>query len=101
MTIQMTIPIIMKQRYRKLYDQKISMSYNSCFWCLIECTIKVKSANEQCNCNHILFTKLPWSEESEGTFQSSSQATTCPPVYHTRWRLHTVSLIAEHQAGKL
>ena len=24
-----------------------------------------------------------------------------PPVYHTRWRLHTVPLIAERQAGKL
>ena len=24
-----------------------------------------------------------------------------PPVYHTRRRLHTVPLIAEHQAGKL
>ena len=35
------------------------------------------------------------------TFQSSSQAATCPSVYHTRWRLHTVPLIAERQAGKL
>ena len=24
-----------------------------------------------------------------------------PPVYHSRWRLHTVALIAERQAGKL
>ena len=24
-----------------------------------------------------------------------------PPVYHTQWRLHTVPLIAERQAGKL
>ena len=51
-----------------------------------------------CNCNYILFTKLPWSGDSEGTFRSSSQAATFPPVYHTRRRLHTVSLIAERQA---
>ena len=48
-----------------------------------------------------LFTKLPWPGDSEGTFRSSSQAATCPSVYHTRWRLHTVPLIAERQAGKL
>ena len=48
-----------------------------------------------------LFTKLPWPGDSEGTFRSSSQAATCPPVYHTRRRLHTVPLIAERQAGKL
>ena len=49
----------------------------------------------------ILFTKLSWRGDSEGTFRSSSQAATCPPVYHTRWRLYTVPLIADHQAGKL
>ena len=54
-----------------------------------------------CNCNYILFTKLPWPGDSERTFRSSSQAATCPPVYHTRRRLHTVPLIAERQAGKL
>ena len=54
-----------------------------------------------CNCNYILFPKLPWPGDSEGTFRSSSQAATCPSVYHTRWRLHTVPLIAERQAGKL
>ena len=48
-----------------------------------------------------LFTKLPWPGDSEGTFRSSSQAATCPPVYHTRWRLHTVPFNAERQAGKL
>ena len=36
-----------------------------------------------------------------GTFRSSSQAATCLSVYHTRWRRHTVPLIAERQAGKL
>ena len=46
-------------------------------------------------------TKLAWPGDSEGTFRSSSQAATCPSVYHTRWRLHTVPLIAERQAGKL
>ena len=35
------------------------------------------------------------------TFRYFSQAATCPPVYHTRRRLHTVPLIAESQAGKL
>ena len=53
------------------------------------------------NCNYILFTKLPWPGDSEGTFRSSSQAATCPPVYHTRRRLHTVPFNAERQAGKL
>ena len=54
-----------------------------------------------CNCNYILFTNLPWPGDSEGIFRSSSQAATCPFVYHTRWRLHSVPLIAERQAGKL
>ena len=53
------------------------------------------------NCNYILFTKLHWPGDSEKTFRSSSQAVTCPPVYHTRRRLHTVSFNAERQAGKL
>ena len=53
------------------------------------------------NCNCILFTKFLWSGDSEGIFQSSSQSATCPPVHHTRRRLHTVPLIAECQAGKL
>ena len=47
---------------------------------------------------------MPWpgdTEDSEGTFRSSSQAATFSSVYHTRWRFHTVPLIAEHQAGKL
>ena len=39
--------------------------------------------------------------DSKGTFRSSSQAATCPSVYHTRRRLHTVPLIAERRAGKL
>ena len=55
----------------------------------------------QVNPNYILFIKLTWPGDSERTFQSSSQAATCPPVYHTRRRLHTVPLIAERQAGKL
>ena len=42
-----------------------------------------------------------WPEKSEETFRSLSQAATSPPVYHTWWRLHTVPLIAERQAGKL
>ena len=59
------------------------------------------SNTRDCKCNYILFTKLPWPGDSEGTFRSSSQAATCPPVYHTRRRLHTVPFNAEHQAGKL
>ena len=54
-----------------------------------------------CNCNYILFTKFPWPGDSEGTVRSSSPAATCPSVYHTRRRLHTVPLIAERQAWKL
>ena len=54
-----------------------------------------------CNCNYILFTKLPWPGDSEVTFRSSSQAATCPSVYLTRRRLHTTLLIAERQEGKL
>ena len=54
-----------------------------------------------CNCNYILFSDLPLPEDSERTFRFSSQTATCPPVYHTGWRLHTVPLIAERQAGKL
>ena len=54
-----------------------------------------------CNCSYILFTKLPRPWDSKVTFRSSSQAATCPPVYHTRWRLHAVPLIAERQASKV
>ena len=32
---------------------------------------------------------------SEATFRSSNQVATCPPVYHTLWRLHTVLLFDE------
>ena len=35
------------------------------------------------NCNYVLLTKLPWPEDSEGTFRSLSQAATCPTIYHT------------------
>ena len=37
-----------------------------------------------------LFVKLPWPGDCEGTFRFSSQDATCPSVYHTRRRLHTV-----------
>ena len=50
------------------------------------------------NCSYILFTKLPWVEDSEGTFRSLSQAATCTPA---RRRLHAVPLLAERQAGTL
>ena len=64
----------------------------------------VEDARMECNhsyCTYILFSKLPWPGDSEGTFRSSSQAATCPSVYHKRRRLHIVPLIAERQAGKL
>ena len=54
------------------WNQNIGMKYGRC----------------NCNCNYILFTKLPWPGDSEITFWSSSQAATCPSVYHTRWRQH-------------
>ena len=53
------------------------------------------------NCNYVLFTKSPWPGDTEVTFRYSSQAVTCPFVYHIWWRLHTVPLIAERQTGKL
>ena len=34
---------------------------------------------EKCNSNYILFTKLPWPGDGEGTFQSSIQAAPCLP----------------------
>ena len=48
-----------------------------------------------------LFTKLPWPRNSEETFRSLSQVTTCPPVYFTSWRLHTIPFKVERQAEKL
>ena len=63
-------------------------------------TIQFANFFFNCNCNYILFTKLPGLGDSEGPFQSSSQAATCPPVYHTLHKLHTVP-IADCQAGKL
>ena len=35
------------------------------------------------------------------TFRSLNQAASCPSVYRTRQRHHTVFFNAEHQAGKL
>ena len=62
----------------KLWENSTSVAP---LWCLIVLTF--------------LFTKLPWPGKSKETFRSSSQAATCPPVYHTRRRLHTVPLIAK------
>ena len=56
---------------------------------------------QYCNCNYILFNKLPWPGDSKGTYLSSNRASTCPLVYRTRRKLHIVPLIAEGQAGKL
>ena len=63
--------------------------------------ISCNRQSQNCNYNYILFTKLPWPGDCEGTFWSSNQAATCPTVHHIRWRLYTVPLIAELQARKL
>ena len=63
--------------------------------------VKTGEVEVNCNCNYILFTKLPLPGDSEGTFRSSSQAATCLPVYHTWRRLNTIPFNAERQAGKL
>ena len=55
-------------------------------WCvssniaiIIKCSAQIKSTFIFCcNCNYILFTKLPRPGDSERTFRSSSQAATCP-----------------------
>ena len=44
------------------------------------------SRGDNCNCNYILFTKLHWPGDSEGSFRSSSQAATCLP--HTAEASH-------------
>ena len=57
-------------------------------------TVITKLTEILSNFNYILFTKLPRPGDSVLVFE-------VPPVYHMRWRLHTVPLIAERQAGKL
>ena len=41
-----------------------------------------------------LSTKLPWPEDSEGTFLSLTQAATC--LYRTWWRLRIVPYLVPH-----
>ena len=50
---------------------------------------------------NILFGKLSWPGDSEGTPRSSSQAAFFPPAYLTWRRVLTLPLIAERLAGKL
>ena len=83
------------------HDKTIISKENIRLDCYLVLKYCRRQCNCNCNCNYILFTKLPWPGDSEGTFRSSSQAATCPSVYHTRWRLHTVPSSAERQAGKL
>ena len=94
-----------QQRYAPLHITVLNNQYLQRYtmvWRFCSNRLKRRSASTNiCNCNYILFTKLPWPGDSERTSRSSSQAATCPSVYHTRWRLHTVPLIAERQAGKL
>ena len=82
-------------------NSNIHLHYSTVYAHWQGCRSLLSIGGDNCNCNYILFTKLPWPGDSEGTFRSSSQAATCPSVYHTRRRLHTVPLIAERQAGKL
>ena len=54
------------------------------------------------NCNYMFDSPSYLGQETaKGPFGLPSQAATCPPVYHTRWRLHTVPLIAERQASNI
>ena len=46
-----------------------------------------------------IFDRVALAVDNEETFRSSSQAVICPSVYHTRWRRHTVPLIAKRQPG--
>ena len=46
-----------------------------------------------------LFNKLPWPGVSKGTFQSSNEAATRPPVYHICLKLHTVFLLLKVEQG--
>ena len=47
------------------------------------------------------FSELSWARESEGSFRSYGHAATCPPVYHMRWRLHTVPFSTERQSREV
>ena len=64
----MVLTIIENARY---YNQT-GFRGNSCillqhFFIQKPCNIDFESC---CNCNYILFTKLPWPEDSDGTFRS-------------------------------
>ena len=59
------------------------------------------SVVSNCNCNYILFTKLPWPGDSEGTFRSSSQAATPAHLSTTHGGGSTLSLFVKRQAKKL
>ena len=73
-------------------DIKILHVFHRLRTCLLpclsnQCNVVVIALNlDNCNCNYILFTKLPWPGDSEGTFRSSSQAATCLP--HTAEASH-------------
>ena len=84
------LKIVYNREYFFVYHDQ---SFN---WVLIEFRLDVQQQKQQrevsiplccrqANCNHILFSELSWQGNSEGNFRSSSQAATCPPVYHTQW----------------
>ena len=51
------------------------------------------------NVTTCLIHEVALARRQEGIFRSSSQAATCPSVYHTRWKLYIVSFIAELKQG--
>ena len=67
----------MELSYHRCVTARVAINYRACHCYRLNC---------YCNCNHILFTKLPWPGDSEGTFWSSSQAATCLP--HTAEASH-------------
>ena len=46
-----------------------------------------------------LFTKLLLPGNSKETFRFWNQAATCPPVHHTRWRLHSILFMLNVKQG--
>ena len=89
----------MPYRLKAITLNPLNVDYNTCayyYWAK-NCCIILKD----CNCNYILFTKLPWPGGSEGIFRSSGQASTSL-VFTTHGRGFSLFLFsAERPAGKL
>ena len=52
--------------------------------------LKFKNGEKMKHPNLYYIHQVALAGDSEETFRSSSQGATCPPVYPTRWRFHTV-----------